>query len=376
TGNIGQQALDVLSHNPDYFELKLISAKNNARLLIQQAKKHRPHAVYLAENKSIQYVQSALKAENIIVYTTEKELFDSFLQEDLHLVLIAIVGFAGLAPTLAAIHAKKDIALANKESLVVGGEFVMENAKRNQVNIIPIDSEHSAIFQCLLGEESSNIEKVILTASGGPFRAFSKKDIEKVSLEQALNHPTWNMGPKVSIDSASMMNKGLELIEAKHLFQLKPEQLEVIIHPQSVVHSMVQFTDGSTKALMSPPDMKGPIQFSMFYPQRMKSSLTNLNLFDYPSLSFHRVDTKKFRNLALAFDALKKGGNMPAILNAANEAAVEAVLNKTLSFHQISEVVETMMSQINFVTNASLSDLQYSHHETFNKSKELIKRIN
>lgn len=375
TGNIGVQALDVISAFPEYFDLIIISASTNAKLLIDQAMKHKPKMVFIADKQKKEVVRLALQKEPIVVLETEMQFYDAFYQDSLHLVLIAILGYAGLSPTLAAIEASKDIAIANKESLVVGGELLMQLANKKNVKIIPVDSEHSAIFQCLLGEEPTNIEKIILTASGGPFFNFSVSEMKTITLKQALKHPTWQMGKKITIDSASMMNKGLEAIEAKYLFALKPEQIEVIVHPQSVIHSMVQFVDGSIKAQMSPPDMRGPIHYALFHPKRIKASFESLNFLDYPSLSFSKVDTKIFRNLALAFEALRKGGNLPAVLNAANEAAVEAVLQNNLDFYRISEVVENIMSRMSFVNNPTLLDLQSTHHETIQKSNELIRKL-
>jgi 1-deoxy-D-xylulose-5-phosphate reductoisomerase len=376
TGNIGQQALNVVSQNPEHFQIKILTANNNASLLIEQAKFFQPKMVFIANQDKIGIVKSALVKEKPRVLENKQELFESFYQEDLHLVLLAIVGFAGLHPCLEAINAGKDIALANKECLVVGGKIIMQKAKEKNVSLIPVDSEHSAIFQCLLGEESQQIEKVILTASGGPFYQFTQEQIKKIGLNDALKHPTWVMGPKVTIDSASLMNKGLEAIEAKWLFNLQPEQIDVVIHPQSIIHSMVQFRDGSIKAQMGTADMRHPIHYAMYFPHRHSSSFSRFNFIDHQELSFRPVDMKKFRNLALAFEAMKIGGNLPAILNAANEAAVDAFLQEKLAFYQISEVVESMMSQINYLSNPSLSDLQNTHHETINKAIELIKRIN
>ena len=374
TGNIGQQALQVISNHPSSFHLKILTAGNNADLLIQQAKKYQPEMVFIFQKEKINHIKRALQGEKISVLSTQKELFEAFYQEDLHLVLLAMLGFSGLSPAIAAIEAGKDLALANKESLVVGGELLMQKAKEKSIKMIPVDSEHSAIFQCLIGEEHSSIDKVILTASGGPFFNFTEEEIKKVSLKQALQHPTWDMGNKITIDSASMMNKGLEVIEAKYLFHLKPKQMEVVIHPQSAVHSMVQFTDGSIKAQIGTPNMQGPIQYALFYPQRIRSSLKRFSFLDYPHLDFKPVDMKKFRNLALAFEAMEKGGNMPAILNAANEAVVEAVLNEKLAFYKISKVVEEMMYSITFIKHPNLLDLQETHHQTYKKTKEIISK--
>ncbi len=374
TGNIGQQALQVLSEHPSIFHLKILTAGSNADLLIIQAKKYKPEIVFVFQEEKTKKVRIALQGEKIKVLSTQKELFEAFYQEDLHLVLLAMLGFSALSPALAAIEAGKDLALANKESLVVGGELLMQKVKEKSIRLIPIDSEHSAIFQCLIGEEQSSVEKVILTASGGPFYNFTEDEIKKISLKQALQHPTWNMGNKITIDSASMMNKGLEVIEAKWLFHLKSEQIEVVVHPQSAIHSMVQFIDGSIKAQIGTPDMRMPIQYALFYPQRINSPLKRFSFLDYPHLDFRTVDMKKFRNLALAFDAMEKGGNMPAILNAANEAAVDAVLTKKLAFYKISKVVEEMMYSMTFIDHPDLPDLQETHHQTYKKTKETIRK--
>ncbi len=376
TGNIGVQALDVVSQKPEYFNIKLLTAGSNATLLIEQARKHQPEMVFISDKDKTKIVKRALGKEKIKVLESQEELFESFYHDDLHLAFVAIVGFAGLSPIMEIIEAGKDVAIANKESLVVGGELLIRKAKEKKVQIIPVDSEHSAIFQCLLGEEPNTIEKVILTASGGPFYQFTPNQIKNIRPKDALKHPIWNMGQKVTIDSASLMNKGLEAIEARWLFDLEPKQIEVIIHPQSIIHSMIQFTDGSIKAQMGAPDMRSPIHYALFYPRRVKSTLTRFNFLDQHELSFRPVDKKKFRNLALAFEAMEKGGNLPAVLNAANEVAVEAFLQKNLAFSQISEVVETMMNNMKYINQPSLIDLYHTHHETFNKSKELIKRIN
>ena len=376
TGSIGVQALQVFSEYPDLFKLKALSAHSSIDLLIEQAMKHQPEMVFIADVTLQNTLKDALAHTSIQVLDTEEDLYDTFHQEDLNTVLLAIVGFAGLKPALKVIEASKDLAIANKESLVVGGHILMDLVKQHKVNLLPVDSEHSAIFQCLQGEQAESVEKIILTASGGPFFDWTAEEMKKITLKQALKHPTWEMGHKITIDSASMMNKGLEVIEAKWLFDLNPQQIDVVVHPQSLVHSMVQFNDGSVKAQMSPPDMRGPIQYAMFHPHRKQAGLTRFNFSEALSLSFKPVDMKKFRNLALAFEALEKGGNIPAILNAANEAAVEAVLQNQLPFYRISEVVENMMKEMNFIQNPNLQDLENTHFETIAKSKELIKRKN
>ncbi|OYT15387.1 MAG: 1-deoxy-D-xylulose-5-phosphate reductoisomerase [Bacteroidetes bacterium 4572_77] len=374
TGNIGQQALQVVETYPHNLQLKIITAGNNLELLIHQAKKYQPEMVYIFNTDKLLALKRALEKEPIKVLPTEEDLFDAFYQDDLDLVLQSMLGFSGFLPSLKALEAGKTLALANKESLVVGGELLMNKAKEKSANIIPVDSEHSAIFQCLLGEDVLAVDKVILTASGGPFFNYSESEIQQVKLQEALKHPTWQMGDKITIDSASMMNKGLEVIEAKWLFNLKPAQIDVLIHPQSVVHSLVQFVDGSLKAQLGVPNMQAPIQYALFYPNRIKSNTKAFNFMDYPRLDFTMVNRKKFRNLALAFEALEKGGNMPAILNAANEAAVHAVLQEKLAFFKLSGVVEEMMSQIPFLKEPSLIDLQETHHLSFNKTKELISK--
>lgn len=376
TGSIGKQALQVISEYPELFKLKALSARSSIDLLIEQALKYQPEMVFIANAIHQSALKSALAHTSITILNTEEELYDTFHHEDLNMVLLAIVGFAGLKPALKTIEASKDLAIANKESLVVGGHILMDLVKQKKANLLPVDSEHSAIFQCLQGEKPESVEKIILTASGGPFFDWPAEEMKNITLKQALKHPTWQMGHKITIDSASMMNKGLEVIEAKWLFDLTPQQIDVVVHPQSLVHSMVQFTDGSVKAQMSPPDMRGPIQYAMFYPNRRQASLTRFNFSEALSLSFKPVDMKKFRNLALAFEALEKGGNIPAILNAANEAAVEAVLQNQLPFYRISEVVENMMNEMSFITVPNLGDLENTHYETIAKSKELIKRKN
>jgi 1-deoxy-D-xylulose-5-phosphate reductoisomerase len=374
TGNIGQQALDVIEKNEDYYKLKLLTAQKNVELLIHQALKYRPNMVYLGDPSQRKKLSTALSQTPIIILDHEKQIYETFLNDDLDLVLLAIVGFAGLKPAIQVIQAGKNLAIANKESLVVGGQLLMDLAKHNKVQILPVDSEHSAIFQCLQGEEIASVEKIILTASGGPFFDLSNEEMKIIHLKQALKHPTWQMGNKITIDSASMMNKGLEVIEAKWLFDLETSQIEVVVHPQSSIHSMVQFIDGSIKAQMSPPDMRGPIQYALQFPQRHKSTLTRFNFSEAFDLSFKPIDMKKFRNLALAFEALKKGGNMPAILNAANEASVEAVLQERLPFFRIAEVVEEMMSQMKFIENPNYDDLIETHLTTIEKSNQLIRR--
>lgn len=364
TGSIGTQALDVISANPDRFEVEVLSAQNNCDLLIAQALQFKPNAVVIGNEDHYVKVQSALEVEDIKVYAGEEALAQVVEMEQIDVVLTALVGFAGLAPTLAAIHAGKHIALANKETMVVAGELVTRLAKSKGVNIYPVDSEHSAIFQCLVGEWQNPIEKIYLTASGGPFRGRSREELAKVTKAQALKHPNWDMGAKITIDSASMMNKGLEVIEAKWLFGLKDEQIDVIVHPQSIIHSIVQFQDGSMKAQMGLPDMKLPIQYALGFPERLVSDFPRFNFLDYPSLSFEQADRDSFRNLELAYAAMAKGGNAPCILNAANEIAVERFLRDDIGFLEMSDLVEHCLHNIDFESTPSLEALFACDRET------------
>jgi len=364
TGSIGTQALEVISEHPDVFEVEVLAGNSNADLLIQQGLKFKPNAVVIGNERDYQKVYDALDKHDIKVYAGNDALSQVVEMENIDIVLAAIVGYAGLRSTLAAINAQKQIALANKETLVVAGELVIKLAKEKSVNIYPVDSEHSAIFQCLAGEMHNKIEKVYLTASGGPFRGETKKELESVTKGQALKHPNWDMGAKVTIDSASLINKGLEMIEAKWLFNLNPEQIDVVIHPQSIIHSAVQFEDGSIKAQMGLPDMKLPIQYALGYPQRLKSSFPRFNFTNYPSLTFEKPDTKTFRNLALAFEAMNHGGNMPCVLNAANEIAVEAFLQNKIGFLQMSDVIEKCLEKVSFVKKPSYEDYINCDKET------------
>jgi 1-deoxy-D-xylulose-5-phosphate reductoisomerase len=330
TGSIGTQALEVIEAYPAYFDLQVITAQSNADLLIEQAKKFQPNAVVIGDESKYELVKNALFSEDIHVYAGADALSQVVTFNEVHVVLTALVGYAGLKPTLAAIDAGKDIALANKETLVVAGELVTQRAREKGINIYPVDSEHSAIFQCLVGEFHNPIEKIYLTASGGPFRGWKTEQLATVTKAQALKHPNWSMGAKITIDSATLMNKGLEVIEAKWLFHLKPEQIDVIVHPQSIVHSLVQFTDGSMKAQMGLPDMKLPIQFALTYPERFETNFPRFNFMDYPQLTFEQADKETFRNLNLAYDAMEKGGTAACALNAANEVAVQLFLDRFL----------------------------------------------
>jgi 1-deoxy-D-xylulose-5-phosphate reductoisomerase len=373
TGSIGTQALEVITQHPNDFEVEVLTAQANADLLIEQAKKFNPNAVVIGQEDLYNKVKAALLPLGIKVFAGENSLASIVEMDTIDLVLTALVGYSGLKPTMRAIQAGKSIALANKETLVVGGELITRLAKEKGVNIYPIDSEHSAIFQCLVGEFHNPIEKIILTASGGPFRGMKKNDLAKVTKAQALKHPNWTMGAKVTIDSASLMNKGLEVIEAKWLFGLKAEQVEVVVHPQSIVHSMVQFEDGSIKAQLGLPDMRLPIQFAMTYPQRLKSSFPRFDFAQYPALTFEKPDTETFRNLALAFEALSRGGNMPCVLNAANEVAVEGFLKDRVGFLQMSDIVEQCLAKMDYIASPAIEDYVSTDKETRIKAKELIK---
>jgi 1-deoxy-D-xylulose-5-phosphate reductoisomerase len=373
TGSIGTQALDVIASHPENFSVEVLTSNSNAGLLIEQSIKFQPNAVVIADDKKYAQLKEALAHLPIKVFAGENSLCQVMEMESIDIVLTAVVGFAGLKPTLAAVKAGKQIALANKETLVVAGELVTTLAKEKGVNIYPVDSEHSAIFQCLAGEWDNPIEKIYLTASGGPFRGKDKNFLAGVKKEQALRHPNWDMGAKITIDSASMMNKGLEVIEAKWLFNLKPEQIDVIIHPQSIVHSIVQFRDGSMKAQMGLPDMKLPIQYALGYPKRMSSAFPRFDFANYSSLTFEKPDSA-FRNLSLAIEALKKEGNMPCILNAANEIAVAAFLKDKTGFLEMSELVEECMDCVTFIEHPSLEDYILTDQETRIKANEWIEK--
>lgn len=365
TGSIGTQALDVIEAYPQYFDLQVLTAGKNADLLIAQALKFKPNTVVITEESLYLKVKNALSQEDIHVYAGAEALCQVVESNEVDTVLTALVGYAGLKPTLRAIEAKKTIALANKETLVVAGELVTRLAKENGVNIYPVDSEHSAIFQCLVGEFHNKIEKIYLTASGGPFRGWTTEQLKLVKREQALKHPNWSMGAKITIDSATLMNKGLEVIEAKWLFNLKPEQIDVIVHPQSIVHSLVQFEDGSMKAQMGLPDMKLPIQFALTFPDRFKTDFPRFNFMDYPQLTFEKPDREVFKNLDLAFTAMEMGGTAACILNAANEISVEAFLQEKIQFLDIADINQATMLEVQMIHNAQ--------YEDFVKSDELAR---
>ena len=376
TGSIGTQALEVIRQNSDRFKVFVLTANNNADLLVKQALEFNPPYVVLTNESKFIEVKNALSATNTKVLCGIDELCEVLAKPEITLVLTAMVGFAGLIPTLAAIKAGKDIALANKETLVVAGELVNSLAKEHGVKILPVDSEHSAIFQCLAGEERNPIEKIYLTASGGPFRGRDAEFLSTISRKEALKHPNWVMGEKITIDSASLMNKGLEVIEAKWLFDLDASQIDVIVHPQSIVHSIVQFKDGSMKAQMGLPDMKLPIQYALAYPQRIENTFPRFNFMDYPNLSFEEADKKTFRNLALAFEALNTGGNMPCVINAANEVVVAEFLNMRIGFLQMSDVIEKCMSEMAFVENPTLQDYMETDKNTRMYAQELVLNSN
>ncbi len=364
TGSIGCQALDVISRHPEQFSVEVLSAHSNAELLIRQAGEWKPNAVVITDNSRYERVRSALDPLDIKVYRGEESLVSIVESGEIDMVLAAIVGFAGLKSTLRAVESGKAVALANKETLVVGGSLITAAAREKGVNIYPVDSEHSAIFQCMAGEFHNPVEKIILTASGGPFRGKNTKYLRQVTPEMALAHPNWNMGPKITIDSASLMNKGLEVIEARWLFNLKPEQIEVVIHPQSLIHSMVQFADGSIKAQMGLPDMRLPIQYALAYPKRLAADYPRLDFRSCRHLDFEEPDMQSFRNLGLAYHALQTGGCAPCILNAANEVAVAAFLRKQCSFTAMSHIIEDCMQHFPALPCSSLEELVEADRQT------------
>lgn len=374
TGSIGTQALEVILVNQPLFSVEVLTAQNNYKLLIQQAKKFLPTTVVIGNLDFLPLVSQALHGLPIEVLGGIEALSEVVAYEHIEIVITAMVGYAGLLPTINAIKAGKDIALANKETLVVAGELITSLAKKHQVKILPVDSEHSAIFQCLAGEADNTIEKIILTASGGPFRGKDKHFLSTVSKEQALKHPNWVMGAKITIDSATLMNKGLEVIEAKWLFDLQPHQIEVIVHPQSIIHSMVQFEDGSLKAQMGLPDMKLPIQYALAYPNRIKSNFPRFNFMDYPSLTFEKPDVDTFQNLGLAYEALEKGGNTACVINAANEVAVDAFLKDQIGFLHISDLIASCMVKINHIRSPTLQDYIETDEATRRLAKEIIQK--
>ena len=373
TGSIGKQTLEVIAAHSEKFEVEVLTAQNNAGLLIQQALQFKPNAVVIGNEAHYKEVKDALDKADIKVFAGEKALSSVAEMESIDIVLTALVGYSGLKPTIRAIESGKTIALANKETLVVAGELVTKLARDKGVNIYPVDSEHSAIFQCIVGEFHNPIEKIILTASGGPFRGKKVAELQAVTKNQALKHPNWSMGAKITIDSATLMNKGLEVIEAKWLFGVEAPQVEVVVHPQSIVHSLVQFEDGSVKAQLGLPDMRLPIQFALSYPERLKSDFPRFDFAAYPALTFEKPDLETFRNLALAFMALQQGGNMPCVLNAANEVAVAEFLKDNVGFMEMSDIVEHCLSKITFIKSPSLEDYVNTDKETRVRALELIK---
>ncbi len=364
----------MIANNPESFDVEVLTANGNANLLIQQAKKFNPNAVVIVDEDLYKQVFNALDPLGIKVYSGEKALISIVEMESIDVVLTALVGYAGLRPTMNAIEFGKQIALANKETLVIAGDLITRKAKENGVNIYPVDSEHSAIFQCLVGDFQNKIEKIILTASGGPFRGKKREELLDVKAAEALKHPNWDMGAKITIDSATMMNKGLEVIEAKWLFGLDQKKIDVVVHPQSIIHSMVQFEDGSIKAQMGMPDMRLPIQYALSYPLRLKNDYPRFNFINYPELTFEKPDSETFRSLDLAYQALAKGGNLPCIMNAANEIAVDAFLRDKIGFLDISEVIEKSMVSMDFLIDPSLDDYVNTDIETRIKAKEIINK--
>lgn len=374
TGSIGTQTLEVIAEHPDLFTAEILTANRNVDLLIEQAKKFLPNMVIIADESFYPKLQDALSDLPIKVFAGAKDIEDVVSMPSIDVVLTAMVGFSGLLPTINAIRHNKVIALANKETLVVAGDVIKALAEKHNTSIRPVDSEHSAIFQCLVGEVNNPIEKIYLTASGGPFRNLPKEDFKNITLEQALKHPNWDMGSKITIDSATMMNKGLEAIEAKWLFDLKPDQIDIVVHPQSIVHSMVQFQDGSIKAQMGLPDMKLPIQFAMTYPDRAVSASPRLNFMDYPNLEFQKPDFEKFKALKLAYSAMDTSGNMPCIMNAANEIAVDAFLNRKIAFVDIPDLVEASMEQGEFIKKPTIDDYLETDRQTRLLTQKIIQQ--
>lgn len=374
TGSIGQRTLNVIENNPDLFSVEVLTANNNVDLLIQQAQKFMPNVVIISNEEKYLQVKDALAHLPVKVYAGCDAIAQVVEMGSIDTVVTAMVGYSGLLPTIRAVKAGKQIALANKETLVVAGDLIKRLAIENKSEILPIDSEHSAIFQCLVGEAEESVEKIILTCSGGPFHGKSREQLEKVTVKEALKHPNWDMGAKITIDSASLMNKGFEVIEAKWLFGLKPEQIDVVVHPQSIIHSMVQFCDGSIKAQLGLPDMRMPIQFALSYPIRIKNQLPRFDFTTSPTFTFTTPDTKNFRNLALSFEALNKGGNLACVLNAANEVSVKAFLNEKISFLDIARINEEVMGMIHFVKHPELDDYIDSDKTARILAEEIIRK--
>jgi 1-deoxy-D-xylulose-5-phosphate reductoisomerase len=374
TGSIGTQTLEVIRQHASEFQVEVLTAQNNADLLIEQALEFNPNAVVIGNEQHYLKVKEALIPKDIKVFAGQKAIAQIVEMDTIDVVLTALVGYSGLIPTVHAIKSGKQIALANKETMVVAGEIITALAKENAVNIYPVDSEHSAIFQCLVGEFHNPIEKIILTASGGPFRGKDREFLKSVTKAQALKHPNWEMGAKITIDSASLMNKGLEVIEAKWLFGLKTEQIDVIVHPQSIVHSLVQFEDGSLKAQLGLPDMRLPIQFALSFPDRLKSDFERFDFLNYPNLTFEQTDKNTFQNLQLAFDALSKGGNAPCILNASNEIVVAAFLREEVGFLEMFALIGETLAKAEFIAQPSLEDYIATDLRAREITQELIKK--
>jgi len=374
TGSIGTQALEVVQQYPEYFDVKLLSAHSNVDLLAEQARKYSPASVVICNETRYERLRDHLGNTSVKIYSGVNTLAEVVQSDYIDLVLVSLVGYAGLLPTINAIKGGKEIALANKETLVVAGDLVRSLSQRYQVPIYPVDSEHSAIYQCLIGEENNKLEKIYLTASGGPFRKFTREELKDVTTEQALKHPNWSMGNKITIDSASLMNKGLEVIEARWLFDLSPRQIDVIIHPQSVIHSIVQFEDGSMKAQMGLPDMKLPILYALTTPDRLKTNFERFTFENFTELTFEKPDAERFPNLFLAYESMKSGGNMPCILNAANEVAVEAFLKNKIGFLEMSDVIEQTMHKISYIRSPKLEDYMNSDEEARVLARSLISK--
>lgn len=373
TGSIGTQALDIIADFPDKFKAIVLTANHNWQLLVKQALKFHPKTVVIADSSHYEKVKEALKDEPVNVMAGSKSIAEVVKEEDIDIVLTAMVGYSGLIPTINAIKSGKTIALANKETLVVAGQIITRLVKENHVRILPVDSEHSAIFQCLVGENHSSMRKILLTASGGPFRKLNKSQLESVTVKDALNHPNWDMGHKVTIDSASMMNKGFEMIEAKWLFDCEPGNIEILIHPQSIVHSMVEFHDGSVKAQLGIPDMHIPIQYALGYPERLSTKKYTLDWSKVTQLTFEKPDYQKFPLLQYAFNAIKDGGNMPCILNAANEVAVKAFLNQQIKFTEMPEIAAFTMKNVSYIENPTLEELMETNSEAVKTAQDWLK---
>ena len=373
TGSIGTQTLDVIDRHSELFEVYALTAHSNIDLLVEQAKRYLPEVVAIADERHYKTLREALDGLPVKVFAGADSICQIAAMSPIDTVVTAMVGYSGLLPTVKAIEAGKKIALANKETLVVAGELVTDLTLRNRVDIVPIDSEHSAIFQCLVGENENSVEKLILTASGGAFRDTPKDDLRLATAADALRHPTWKMGAKITIDSATMMNKGFEVIEARWLFDIPIDKIEVIIHPQSIVHSMVQFCDGSIKAQLGQPDMRHPIQYALTFPDRLDAQVERANLADIHQLTFERPDYEKFRNLGLAYDALRRGGNIPCILNAANEVAVDAFLKGKIGFFAMSDIIEQTISETAFISSPTLDDYIATDREARTRTSAKIK---